>query len=269
MNFLKTKIELIKICKELNIKGYSNKNKQTIINMIENYDQPTPVKIIDNLNIQQPLKTEDTGKIFEMAICLAYDIQYNGKFKYDIDLSEKLKPRLYKLVELFPNCYHSAINGSRYDFTSVIDNTKHLSAKTTKKGIGKVAPQVIGQSQPKKFCEIIGIEYTNILDIKKYIQTEIINIIPILIEYTFDCPNIYYNQEKDNIRYITLNIPIDLYKYNFKWTCHWSEWNNSSTLKIIIDDKEIALLEFQFHTKNRTNIAIRWFYENFLNIFQR
>jgi hypothetical protein len=62
--------------------------------------------------------------------------------------------------------------------------------------------------------------------------------------------------------------PIELHKYNFRWTCDWLKWNNSSTLKVIIDDTELALLEFQFHTKNRTNIAIRWFYENFLNIFK-
>ena len=38
--------------------------------------------------------------------------------------------------------------------------------------------------------------------------------------------------------------------------------------KIIIKEKEYALLEFQFHTKNRTNMAIRWCYENFLTIFK-
>ena len=57
-------------------------------------------------------------------------------------------------------------------------------------------------------------------------------------------------------------------EYKFKWTCGWSEWSNSSTLKIIIKEKEYALLEFQFHTKNRTNMAIRWCYENFLTIFK-
>jgi hypothetical protein len=214
------------------------------------------------------LQTEDTGKIFEMAICLAYDIQYDGKFKYSMELPEKLKPRLSKLVEIFPKCTHTAKKGSRYDFTCDTDNTIHLSAKSTKKGVGKVAPQVIGQSQPKKFCEIIGIEYTSIPSLKQYIQTEIIKIIPVLLEYTFDCPNIYYNKEKDTIRYITLKTPIEFSKYSFKWTCNWEDWKNSSTLKIISEDNETALLEFQFHTKSRTNMAIRWCYENLLTIFK-
>ena len=231
-------------------------------------------RIINNENIislvkedNMVLQTEDTGKIFEMAICLAYDIPYDGKYKYGMEIPEKLKLRLSKLTEIFPMCIHTARKGSLYDYTCVVDNSIHLSAKSTKKGIGKVAPQVIGQSQPKKFCELIGIEYTTIPVLKEYIQTEIIKIIPIIVKYTFDCPNIYYIQEKETIRYITLDQPIEWGNYSFKWTCNWENWKNSSTLKIIVDEKEISLLEFQFHTKSRTNMAIRWFYENFLTIF--
>jgi hypothetical protein len=163
--------------------------------------------------------------------------------------------------------WHSAKKANRYDFTSLTDNTKHLSAKSTKKGVGKVAPQVVGQSHPEKFCDIMEIPYTTDSDLKKYIQTNIVKIIPVLVEYTFDCPTIYYNLEKSTIRVITLHTPIDWNKYEFKWTCDWTTWNNSSTLKIIIDKKEYSLLEFQFHKKNRKNMAIRWCYEHFLTIF--
>lgn len=226
------------------------------------------INIMPPLKVNMALKTEDTGKMFEMAICLAYGIQYDGSFKYSMELPETLKPRLYKLLELFPKCSHTAKKGSRYDYTDVSDETRHLSAKSTKKGVGKVAPQVIGQSNPKKFCDIIGIEYTTIPDIKKYIQTEIVKIAPILVRYTFDCPNIYYNQDENTIRYITLNTPIEWDNYSFRWTNGWEKWRNSSTLKVIIEEKEIALLEFQFHTKSRNNMAIRWCYENFLNVFK-
>ena len=216
------------------------------------------------------LKTEDTGKMFEMAICYAYDIEYNGKYKYSMELSEKLKERLSKLIEVFPisTCIHSAKNGSRYDYTSLIDDNLHLSAKSTKKGMGKVAPQVIGQSHPKKFCEIIEIEYTTNIELKKYIQTDIKTILPILVNYTFDCPTIYYNWEKNSIRFIKLISQIEWNNFEFKWTNKWDMWNNSSTLKILVDNKEYSLLEFQFHTKSRQNMAIRWVYENFLTIFK-
>jgi hypothetical protein len=233
-----------------------------------NNEAKIDVKVVTPIKVKMALKTEDTGKMFEMAICLAYGIPYDGKYKYSMELPEKLKPRLSKLLDAFPMCRHTAKKGARYDYTSLTDETKHLSAKSTKKGVGKVAPQVVGQSQPKKFCESIGIEYTTIADLKKYIQNDIVKVIPILVNYTFDCPNIYYNHEKDTIRLITLTTPIEWNNYEFKWTCDWTTWSNSSTLKIVFDNKEYALLEFQFHTKSRTNMAIRWCYENFLTIFK-
>lgn len=215
------------------------------------------------------VKTEDTGKQFEMAICLAYETQYDGKYKYSMENPKILKQRLAKLLVLIPKCIHTAKKGARYDFTSSTDETIHLSAKSTKKGVGKVAPQVIGQAQPKKFCKIIGIPYTTNTELKEYIQTNILSLLPVLVNYTFDCPNIYYNQEKNTIRFITLIKTIEWDKYKFKWTCNWNEWNNSSTLKVIVDEKEVTLLEFQIHSKTRTNMAIRWCYENFLSIFEQ
>jgi len=49
------------------------------------------------------LQTEDLGKMFEMAICVAYEIPYDGPYKYSMELSEKLKERLCKLKEPLPN----------------------------------------------------------------------------------------------------------------------------------------------------------------------
>jgi hypothetical protein len=121
-----------------------------------------------------------------------------------MELPNALQPRLAKLPELFPKCTHSAKSGSRYDFTAVDDVTKHLSAKTIKKGGGKVAPQVIGQAQPQKFCEELGIPYTNVADLKNYIQTNITDILPHLVSHTFDCPNLYYHQEEDRIWFIQM-----------------------------------------------------------------
>jgi hypothetical protein len=213
------------------------------------------------------LQTEDLGKKFEMAICLAYGIPYDGPYKYGMELPEKLKPRLSKLLELFPNCRHTARGGARYDFTSV-DETKYLSAKTTK-GEGKVAPQGVAQAQPEKFCKDLKIQYTTIPALKEYIQKNKLDIIPVLITHTFDCPIIYYNQQKDTIRYVTLNTPIEWDTYGYRWTCDWTNWNNSSILKIIIDGKETSLLEFQFHTASRSNMAVRWFFDNFLDLFKK
>jgi hypothetical protein len=213
------------------------------------------------------LKTEDTGKMFEMAICLAYGIPYDGKYKYDMELPTKLQSRLSKLPELFPKCTHSAKRGARYDFTAV-DSSVHLSAKTIKKGSGKVAPQVIGQAQPEKFCAELGIPFTTVPELKAYIQTNICSILPHLVSHTFDCPNIYYHQELDSIKFIKMTKEIDWSKMTYQWTKTGADWNNSSTLKIGVNGGFVPLVEFQFHSASRTNMAVRWCYDNVLDIFR-
>ncbi len=215
------------------------------------------------------VRTEDTGKKFEMAICLAYGIPYKGAYKYDMAAPQALAGRLTPLKALFPACEHTASKGSRYDYTAVADPTKHLSAKSTKKGCGKVAPQVIGQAQPEKFCEVLGLTWESVPKLKETIQTmSVSSLLSTLFAYTFDCPTIYYNEDTSKIRFITPKSPIDWSAYSYSWTQHWSSWNNSSTLKITAPSgKEYALVEFQFHTASRTNMAVRWCYDNVLDIF--
>jgi len=214
------------------------------------------------------LRTEDTGKVFEMAICLAYGIPYDGVYKYGLERPTKLKDRLATLPSLFPKCTHTAKSGARYDYTAIDDPAKHLSAKTTKKGGGKVAPQVLGQAQPAKFCEILGIPYTSIAALKEYIQGHIKTLLPILTSYTFDCPNLFYNESTDQITFLTLTKPIDWSTYTFTWTKPHATWANSSTLKIDSPGGPKALLEIQFHSASRTNMAVRWCYETFLDVFK-
>jgi len=224
-------------------------------------------KMLKTIETQISLKTEDTGKIFEMAICKTYGIPFVGKYKYGMEEPELIMNKLILLKKYFPSCIHTAQKGNQYDFTS-IDGLHHLSAKTIKKGNGKVAPQIIGQSQPKLFCTLIGIEFTTIQNLKEYIQINVIDILPFLVRYTFDCPNLYYHKERDTIQFIQLIQEIDWTKYEYTWTCKYDVWNNSSSLKIKINEKYISLVEFQIHSKSRTNMAIRWVYDNFLIIFK-
>ena len=48
--------------------------------------------------LEKPTKkmvvTEDLGKIFEMAICLLYEIPYVGKYKYSISKAEEIKNKI-------------------------------------------------------------------------------------------------------------------------------------------------------------------------------
>jgi len=227
------------------------------------------IKLITPLTMKQlnrKMLTEDTGKIFEMAICKTYGIEYKGKYKYGILEPTEISKSLSQLPSLFPYCEHTAQKGSQYDFTS-IDLGEHLSAKSTKKGKGKVAPQVIGQATPQKFCEILKIPYNSKNELKQYIQENIVSILAILEKYTFDCPTVYYNKKENTIRYIKQTEPIDWSKFEYIWTKPYNEWKNSSTLKVKKGDKYVSILEIQFHTK-RPNMAIRWSYEDVLDVFK-
>jgi hypothetical protein len=86
-----------------------------------------------------------------MAICLLYEVEYDGKYKYSLEEAKLIKDRIYKLNQVFPyKIKHIAKNGNKYDFVSIENNNINLSAKTTKKD-GKVCPQVIGQPSKKSF----------------------------------------------------------------------------------------------------------------------
>ena len=214
--------------------------------------------------------TEDDGKMFEMGVCLALGISYDGKYKYSMDIPNTLRIRLEPLKVRFPDYVHSAKSGARYDYTSIGEPDKHISAKTTKKGNGKIAPQVIGQAQPQKFCDVIGIPYSGVAELKKYIQENIAAILPTLFSHTFDCPMLYYNVEKNSIRLlqpINSDSPIDWSAFSYTWTCDWTTWNNSSCVKISTKEKTVSIMEFQFHTKSRTNMAVRWCFEELLSVF--
>lgn len=226
--------------------------------------------VLSNALTMATLKTEDTGKMFEMGLCMAMGIAYDGPYKYGMDLPTKLQPRLKKLcAEFFSTPYtHTAKKGARYDYTCTEDSTRHISAKSIKKGGGKVAPQVIGQATPQKFCEVLGIPFTDPAGLKRYFQEHIHEILPHLMNHTFDCPNVYFNEEKETIQYIKLVNPIDWSLYSFEWTKSYTEWNNSSTLKLKTPTGSVSLLEVQFHTKSRSNLAIRWCYETFLTLFK-
>jgi hypothetical protein len=116
---------------------------------------------------------------------------------------------------------------------------------------------------------VIGIPYTTIYELKKYIQENIAAILPALFSHTFDCPMLYYNVEKNSIRLLQLieGSTIDWSAFSYTWTCDWSIWNNSSCVKITVEEKTVSLMEFQFHTKSRTNMAVRWCFEELLSVF--
>lgn len=213
--------------------------------------------------------TEDLGKIFEMAICKLYDIEYDGKYKYSHEDALIIKDKIFKLKDKFPyEIKHTAKGGSKYDFTYIGNGyTKYLSAKTSKKD-GKVCPQLIGQPSKKRFCELFELSSLITLnDIKEYIITNITDLLKKYILYTFNCSVIYYNKAKDLLWFIELkennSIKWEEYDIVFSHITKKKDWNESSTISI----SNINIGEFQVHN-NRDCIKFRWMFEKLLNRFK-
>jgi hypothetical protein len=215
--------------------------------------------------IKKMVVTEDLGKIFEMAICLLYEIPYVGKYKYSMSKAEEIKTKIENLKLLFPySLKHTAEKGNQYDFTGVEMPEKKLSAKTTKKD-GKVCPQVIGQPSKKKFCQYFDIEQTLTLEeIKDYILVNLPNLLKIYFENTFDCAVVYYNEKSSLLWFIEKiqDIAWENYVFEFSHVQNNKKWNESTTIKV----NNISIGEFQVHN-HRDCIKFRWCFENLVSMF--
>jgi len=212
-----------------------------------------------------PIVTEDLGKIMEMSICLLYDIDYIGKFKYSITEAEKLSLIIKELKVLFPyNIIHTAQNGYQYDFTCV-DNEFKLSAKTSKRD-GKVCPQVIGQPSKKTFCKYFQLPYTTTIEqIKEFIFENTSLLLNKYFKFTFDSSIIYYNKKKNLTLFITKKKDIDWFQYKIEFSHikKQKKWNESTTINI----NGISIGEFQVHN-HRDSIKFRWCFEKLLINFK-
>lgn len=246
------------------IKSYLFYYNLDIIIKYKEMEEDNPI-VEEKIKPQKKVLTEDLGKIFEMAICILYEIEYDGKYKYGLEEANIIKDKLHKLKVVFPfKIKHIAKNGNKYDFVSIDDNKINLSAKTTKKD-AKVCPQVIGQPSKKKFCEFFGIDSNYILEqIKNYIETNIKSLLEIYTLNTFNCPIVYYNKHKNILLFIKLKESINWtnFEISFSHIIKNKKWNESSC--IIING--ITIGEFQIHN-HRDCIKFRWLFEKLLNLF--
>ena len=211
--------------------------------------------------MKMSIVTEDLGKMFEMAICMLYETDYDGKYKYSVTDAVLMKERIVRLKEVFPyKIKHIAKNGSKYDFVSV--EGYHLSAKTTKRD-GKVCPQVIGQPSKKMFCKHFELGEVTTAQVKEYITENVVGLLDAYILNTFDCPIIYYNKAKNELLFVKLKEKINWTNITFSHLLANKVWNESTTIKI----GAIAIGSFQIHN-HRDCIKFRWSFKNVLSLFK-
>jgi len=217
------------------------------------------------------LLTEDLGKTLEYAICLLAHTPFHGTFKYSVTEAETLRDRLRGSEAMFAGFKHTGHVSNLYDFTRP-DSGSHLSVKTIKnsKTAWKVCPQELGQPTKRRFCIGFGIsEDLDLEAIKKYIETNILQLLPIYLEKTFHCPVLLYCKPLNKMLLIQQKAPIDFSTTTLRFRHQeiGSQWKESATLYICPSDgKKKALGEFQIHT-HRDCIKFRWDLNTILKFF--
>lgn len=207
---------------------------------------------------------EKLGRQWEMAICLALNTPYVGRYTYGMEVPQKLAQRLHSLSEHVGSLTHNPCRHGRHDFLATQQSGQvHVSAKSSKVKNAKVAPQVVGQSL-KNLCTALAIDTNDVSLIKRHLQENTEKLLRQMEDYTFSgCSLLYYNAPRDTILLVNQINPIPLKGINLHWTRPWSEWRNSSSIKI----DNVSVAEVQFHSKSRTNPAIRWYIDRVLEMF--
>lgn len=213
------------------------------------------------------LQTEDLGKICEMAICLLADCEYQGEFRYSMEKSQVLKTRFSPLLEECRGLKHTGKSDNLHDFRPLLEDiSKDLSVKSNKRG-WMVCPQG-GQGTKKTFCQRFGLPleaYSDGEAIKLFVVRETPQILDNFTKSTFHCKVIYYNEPANAVWLIKQKSPIIWTEQTLKFA-HLKlgkVWNESTTLYVEKDGKDISIGEFQNHN-NRNCFKFRWNFRNLL-----
>jgi len=217
-------------------------------------------------NNNTPL-TEDTGLIWECALCDLSNIKYKGKFKYSMDEVNSITKMFHpSWKEKFSKLKieHTAKNQSKHDFTMYYNDRKiYISAKSSKQRIAKVAPQENGQMTKKTFRAKYNIDSDNL--IKNYIENNVKKLLREFEINTFGSPVLYYNKCERQCFFIKLikSIEWDQEKITFTHREKAKEWNSSTTIKL----GGKAIIESQVH-RTRNGVVNRWHLNNLLVMFK-
>lgn len=243
----------------------------THIDVLKNLTNPVlENKIADLRKLLKPskIKTEDTGLVFEYALCIYYNVPYDGKFKYEIPKAEEIANTLkYSKFQLYnftgTDMIHTAAKQARYDFTSK-DGKFKFHAKTAKRIANqKQAAEVIGQGSMKTLINHFNLPITfNRSQFKSWIMENIDTYITEQYNFLFNEPICYFVEDVYECYWITPIKKINVEKKNITFTKKLENWDNSNTIKY----NGISIAEIQFHSSDRVNIVTRFnFNTNSLN----
>lgn len=216
------------------------------------------------------MNNETYGISLEVAIADAFDVEVNGDYRERADemVVENAIPVVLSLFEEYELPYpadHVAEGQNPIDF--ILEDGTTLSVKSNFDGLGKAAPQVIGQASAKTWYEYFEQYIPNEEDSIYYNEmsyeeqgevfkkTVLANPADLLREYfsnIFECDYLFYGYhmrgEAENMDALLLGkygfVP-DWQNEDFTFTRNSvDDWNESSTIKYL----GVSIGEFQVHT---------------------
>lgn len=237
------------------------------------------------------MNNETIGISAEVAIVNAFDISVNSEYvnRSDENVVSLLKKDICDIFEkegLPAPFKHVAEKQNPIDF--LLEDGTTLSVKTNQRGLGKVAPQTIGQPTSKTYFEYfddyLDIEvpaaYKDKIKLFKEISiNEIKTVMRHYLDNLFECDHLLYFYDildrngRLNERYQYLyikkgNINLDLSKSRFKFTQTIDSWVESCTVRYVTDDgKLLTIGEFQAH-QNRDCLKFRFNMKNLLKLIR-
>jgi hypothetical protein len=215
-------------------------------------------------------KTEQVGISTEIAIGDLTGVGIAAKYRQRgrVELVQHISPALCEVISRIPQpVSHTAEKGNPIDF--LLEDDKTLSVKSNMQGLGKVAPQKIGQSSDISFWEHLPHLIPEGIDPKKisYVQSKtlfkqvaISNTAELLTAYwgnTFECDYMIYVYNVITSKDQLTDFPtVKLYgkpespewdNSKLTFTQDLSTWNESCTVKI----DGISIGEFQVHNNRK------------------
>jgi len=207
--------------------------------------------------------TEDVGMWTEKIICDILKIKFNTKRSYITtnNYPIKLKKDIFSIKHILLPLNISEHLGNKneyYDFKTI--NGETVSLKTNING-SKICPQFLGQTTLQRFNEKTGYKLQNQLEYKSLVLNDTTKIVNLYLSYLFCCEHLLsFKFDQGKIYYFKKTANVSFSKNHtiiFKASKELSNWNNSMSLSIIINEKLYQLCEFQIH-QSRNCIQCRF-----------
>ena len=253
----------------LYIKNIKNITNKCIFNPKTNSYYITYPSIKTNTN-------ETIGQTAESAVCFVFKIACHISVKR---IDPIIKNKIINKQKIFINNFkYKVISSEGYKNNKVdfiLEENKTLSLKTLKRNDGKICPQKIGQPTLKSWDTYWKQEWGGKLEHNparfNYIKNNIHLYLNCMLENLFCCDYLLLISNCNKDPYIEFMGKTNNYFTNqeiiFSRNIYEERWNESKNkysefstiIKIILNNKEVTVGEFQFHKSSRQELKFRFF----------